>query len=149
MRNLLFSFVLLGQLFFYTAIANAEDIEFNLFEPSGKPVAYLSPAEDMTIYLWNGEPVAYVDNEKDGGPHVYGFNGKHLGWFMNGIIFDHNGEVACASKDALSRTEHEPYKGYKKYKPYRTYKSYPPSQPRLTTGFSNLGCTILLASGQS
>ncbi len=35
----------------------------------------------LTIYLWGGKPVAYLSAESDDGFHVYGFNGKHLGWF--------------------------------------------------------------------
>lgn len=128
--------------------AYAEDVEFSLFEPSGKPVAYLAPAEDMTFYLWSGEPVAYLDNEGEEGPYVYGFNGQHLGWFVNGVIFDRNGLIACASNEILTRTDYEPYKSYKKYKPYKKYKSRPPRKPDLKMKSSPLGCALLLASGQ-
>lgn len=127
--------------------AQASDVEFSFYEPSGTPVAYLAPAEEMTIYTWSGDPVAYLDTDEADGPHVYGFNGKHLGWFAKGLIFDKTGKVACASKEALSTTEYEPYKSYKKYKPYRAYKERSPRQPSFTAVSSSLGCLLLLANG--
>lgn len=51
--------------------------EITLFETSGQPTAYIA-TEDMTIFLWTGEPVAYFIKNS-----IYGFNGKHLGWFEN------------------------------------------------------------------
>ncbi len=54
-------------------------MELTIYDKSGRPHAYI--ADDGTIYLWNGEPVAYLEEE-----HVYGFNGTHLGRFENGII---------------------------------------------------------------
>lgn len=52
--------------------------ETTLFDSRGRAAAYI--AEDLTIYMWSGKPVAYLDRDSGGGFHVYGFNGKHLGW---------------------------------------------------------------------
>ena len=52
------------------------DSEISLFNSNGEAVAYIAVDDDLTIYLWSGDPVAYIDDED-----VYGFNGKHLGWF--------------------------------------------------------------------
>jgi hypothetical protein len=48
--------------------------------------------DDMTIYLWAGKPVAYLDLVGSGEFDVYGFNGQHLGWFANGAIRNHFGQ---------------------------------------------------------
>lgn len=128
--------------------SNAGEVEFSFFEPSGKPVAYLAPSEEMSIYLWSGEPVAYIDVEKQDGPHVYGYNGEHLGWFEKGAIFNKDGKVACASKEMLTRADYEPYKSYKEYKPYRSYQSRPPRKPRFSLSPSPISCTLHLARGQ-
>ena len=46
------------------------------YDQHGRPVAY---SEDSThIYLFTGEPVAYLD-----GDVVYGYNGKHYGWWRS------------------------------------------------------------------
>jgi len=59
----------------------------------------------MTIYLWDGKPVAYFSREN---ADVYGFNGMHLGWFVGGIVRDHVGNahreqlVALAARNVIS-----------------------------------------------
>ena len=50
--------------------------------------------EELTIYMWSGEPVAYLMNDSAGGYHVYGFNGKHLGWFVGSVVRNHRGDAA-------------------------------------------------------
>jgi hypothetical protein len=46
----------------------------------------------VSLYDGSGKPVAYLDSDaaEPGGFMVYGFNGKHLGWFVNGVIWDHS-----------------------------------------------------------
>jgi len=54
-----------------------------LFSYDGNPVAYIADDPEHSIYLCNGTPVAYmVGNE------VYGYNGIHLGWYENDIMWD-------------------------------------------------------------
>jgi len=61
-------------------------MEQALFNVNGEPIAYISDDHMRAIYLWDGHPVAYLYEY-----HVYGFNGRHLGWFINGIVYDHEG----------------------------------------------------------
>lgn len=121
--------------------------EISLFDSSGNAAAYISAPEKLTIYLWSGEPVAYLDAASTGVVHVYGFNGKHLGWFENGIVLDSSGNAACVTKDAMSGTNYEPYKSYKQYKPYKSYKEYAPYKPHFSQRWSNLPCIIALGLG--
>lgn len=60
--------------------------EVSLFDQKGNAVAYIADDGEGTIYLWNGEAVAYLVQEK-----VYGFNGQHLGWFDEGVMRDIKG----------------------------------------------------------
>ena len=91
--------------------------EISLFDSQGKAVAYV--ADNLTIYLFVGKPVAYISND-----NIYGFNGKHLGWWVKGIIRDHDGDAIGVTKAASNiYTEYEPYKGYKEYAPYKPYWS--------------------------
>lgn len=59
-----------------------------LYDKSGQAVAYIAEDHRGTIYLWEGLPTAYLHE----GEHVYGINGKHLGWFKDEILFTHRGE---------------------------------------------------------
>jgi hypothetical protein len=129
---------------FVSSLTYAND-EISLFNSAGKPVAYV--AEDLTIYLWSGKPVAYLVNKSDKF-HVYGFNGKHLGWFIKGAIFGHKGKATGAVKERFSGyTSYEPYKSYKQYKPYKNYKQYAPYQPYLSNSWSDISLKLFLLQG--
>jgi hypothetical protein len=59
-----------------------------LFNKNGDAVAYITDDYHETIYLPDGRPVAYLYEER----HIYGINGHHLGWFIDDIMYNHNGE---------------------------------------------------------
>src|SRR5262245_22862705 len=61
------------------------DEEINLFDSDGRPVAYIVADDERTLYLWEGKAVAYLDYDGAGELDVFGFNGKHLGWFIGGV----------------------------------------------------------------
>ena len=63
-------------------------MERTLFNKDGNAVAYISDDSLNTIYLWEGYPVAYVYEEQ----HIYGINGRHLGWMIDQVIYNNNGE---------------------------------------------------------
>src|SRR5260221_1435436 len=119
-----------------------------LFDAQGKAKAYI--AEDLTIYLWAGKPVAYLDRDSAGdGFNIYGSNGKHIGWFVKGVARDHNGNAACAVKSTLRLTELEPLKGLKELKPLKSLKELAPLRPLFTREWSETPCRIFLAEGES
>ena len=62
-------------------------MERTLSDKDGEPVAYITDDYHQTIYLWDGSPVAYLYQEA----HIYGINGRHLGWFMSDILYDGEG----------------------------------------------------------
>ena len=142
MKNTLILLVLL-----FSMNLSAQD-EISLFNSDGDTTAYIDTEDDdLTIYLWGGKPVAYL-HKKSGEFHVYGFNGNHLGWFIDGIIWDHEGDVVGAIKEATSMyTNYEPYKGYKEYKPYKGYKEYAPYKPYLSRSWSSMNFKLFLLQG--
>jgi hypothetical protein len=129
----------------FSSAAAAQEV--SLFDQSGKPQAYIALDDEMTIYLWSGTPVAYLKDGDGGGYDVYGFNGKHLGWFTAGVIWDHHGDASCATQDRLRSTQYEQYKSYKQYKPYKSYTEYAPYRPHFSNGFGDTPCQFLLAGG--
>lgn len=120
----------------------AQGDEISLLDGSGEAVAYIAVDDEMTIYLWGGKPVAYLDGED-----VYGFNGKHLGWFLEGAIFDHKGDAVCVLKGRHRSPKYEGYKGYKAYKPYKSYTEYAPYKPYFSNRFSAVPCSLALGMG--
>jgi hypothetical protein len=63
-------------------------MQTTLYDKNGEAEAYVTDDYHNTIYLWDGSPVAYLYDDE----HVYGINGRHLGWFTGDILFTNNGE---------------------------------------------------------
>ena len=117
-----------------------------LFDSKGNPIAYLDFDDDNTFYLWNGTPVAYLSSNNT----IYGFNGKHLGWYEKGIIRNLLGEKNGFNKSALGVfPKYEPYKSYKSYKPYKAYKEYAQYKPFYSFSVSNESLSQFMTNGIS
>lgn len=96
-----------------------------LFDANGAPAAYIDHADENTIYSFEGEPLAYLD-----GDNVYGFNGKHIGWYEEGILWDHSGARAGYTKNTSPVfTQFEPFKSFKQFKPFKAFKEFAPFKP--------------------
>jgi hypothetical protein len=121
--------------------------ELSLFDSEGKAIAYIVTDDDFTIYMWDGTPVAYLYPKMDQ-YSIYGFNGNHLGWLVDGIIRDHNGNAVGFIKNAVNMyTQYEPYKSYKQYKPYKSYREYEPYMPYLTNNWATMPLSLFLLQG--
>ena len=140
------SFALTAALLGCSSFALADD-EVTLFDGRGKAQAYVAMGDEMTIYLWSGKPAAYLDRDSAGGFHIYGFNGKHLGWFVGGVARDHEGNAACAVKERLPTTEFEPFKAFKEFKPFKNFKEFAPFRPSFSTSWGDTPCRLFLAKG--
>jgi len=62
-------------------------MEKTLYDKKGEAVAYIAIDYQEAVYFWDGQPVAYVYQEN----HLYGINGRHLGWFIDDILYDQEG----------------------------------------------------------
>jgi hypothetical protein len=125
----------------------AGDEEVSLFSGAGKAEAYIALDDELTIYLWSGKPVAYLERDSQGGYNVYGFNGQHLGWFVRGVIWDHEGNGSCAVREVLQSTQAEPFKAFKQFKPFKSFTQFAPFRPAFTNKFGDNPCRFLLAEG--
>ena len=81
-------------------------METTLFDRYGVPKAYIDEEKNF-IYIWHGKAIAYIDDEK-----VYGWKeGIHLGWFIDGILYDLKGTRVGYLGDKCPVTPHsEPSK---------------------------------------
>ena len=88
--------------------------------------------------------MAYLDNE-----NLYGFNGKHLGWYENGIIWNHNGEKCGFNKESLPVfAKFEPFKSFKKFKPFKSFKEFAPFKPFKSSSISKMNFADFLKLGE-
>ncbi len=120
--------------------STSDPSEIDLWDRRSIATAYIAPAEDNTIYLWTGEPVAYLYGE-----HIYGFNGVHLGWFLDGVVYDYEGVGLGFSRQApYVAQNNEPPKAPKQPKPVRQPREPAPPMPPTTLGvYTELLSTML------
>ncbi len=118
--------------------------EITLFDSTGSAIAYIADDAEQTIYLWHGEAVAYLSQAL-----VYGFNGKHLGWFDLGILRDKRGSPVGFTRNTCPHpTKAEPAKHVKKVKKVKTVRSVASTRVANTTVPSTLSLNEFLQSGQ-
>ena len=118
--------------------------EISLYDDAGEAVAYIDTDDEMNIYLWKGEPVAYLD-----GQSIYGFNGKHLGWFKEGIIWDHGGYAVGFIEGAVNKlTKLERLKGLQKLTPLKSLQQLEPLEPLHKSQWARLPLEIFLTMGK-
>tara|TARA_R110001583_G_C5602643_1_gene404631 strand:+ start:62 stop:496 length:435 start_codon:yes stop_codon:yes gene_type:complete len=123
--------------------------EVTLFDSNGDARAYIDYDEDATIYLWNGKSVAFLEN--DGTDMcVFGFNGKFLGWYEEGIIRDKNGNAVGARKGAINMvTTIEPIKSIQEITPIKPITPITPIKPIYSNSWSSESLTEFLYSGKN
>ena len=134
-------------LLIFSFTVHAQDEEIAIFNSRGRAIAFLEVGEDQTIYMWSGKPVAYLHKENKE-QHIYGFNGKHLGWYEEGILYTHDGDAIGLIEGAMTVfTEFEPIKGFKRFKPSKNFKEFPPFKPFFSKYFSKTPLSIFLLEG--
>ena len=117
--------------------------EISLFDQKGNAVAYIASDGEGTVYLWNGEAVAYLVQEK-----VYGFNGEHMGWFDKGVMRDLKGARVGFVKSACPVTpKTERTKSTKKTKKTKMTKRTARTRPTNKNANSALPLDIFLQGG--
>ena len=118
--------------------------EINLYDSSGNATAYIDDyLADRVIYLWNGTPQAYLIQSD-----VFGFNGKHLGWFEKGILRDNDGKLVATIKEAADKiTVDGSLKGLKQTPPEKKYHEMPPVRPYFSTLWSLTKLNDFLLNG--
>lgn len=95
------------------------------YDHTGRPTAYTENSD--VLYSFNGRPVAYLD-----GDSLYSFSGKHLGWFDQGWVRDHQGACVfftdhAAGSGPVKPVKHVlPVKSVKNVLPVRGAKNVKP-----------------------
>ena len=134
------------------------EVEITLFDRYGHSTAYIATDDGMTIYLWNGNPVAYLEQDPAGGFHIFGFNGRHLGWLVDGIVRDQRGDAVCAQREAMGTdnpgfytelNDPEPFKELREMKPIQELKEFAPFRPHFSYSWSDSSCNLYLYQGAS
>jgi hypothetical protein len=97
------------------------------YDQFGSRVIYTH--DDTHLYLFSGHPVGYLRRDS-----VYGFDGRHLGWFINGWIYDHYGSPRFFSEKSKGGPLKPlkkliPLKSLRKLRPLKAMRQLPPLKP--------------------
>ncbi len=111
--------------------------ELIFFDSHGDAIAYVDEADDV-IYLLSGEPVAILDDES-----VFAFDGRHVGWFMDGWIRDHHGACVYFTDEATGGPVRpvrsvRPVRGVRQVRPVRGVREVRPIRPTRLMSWSDL-----------
>ena len=116
-----------------------------LFSRNGDAVAYLMDDFRQTIYLWSGFPVAYLYEDR----HIYGLNGRHLGWFIAEVLYDHDGKrIGFTSGSCPVPIAKESSKGKRRSADEPRARWTPPPLPELGHQYADMDLAEFLMEGQ-
>ena len=116
-----------------------------LFDKHGNPVAYIADDYNKTVYLWDGSPVAYIYE----GEHVYGINGRHLGWWLDEILYNVDGDrIAFTSGTCPVAIGKESQKSKKQRMEEIRPRWKAPPLPKLGFDFASQDLADFLREGQ-
>ena len=126
-----------------TSRSGSKGLDF--YDSRGRAVAYVDEDENLTIYLWDGKPIAYLDEDS-----VYGFNGKHLGWLKGDAIYDHDGNIVAALPEAFqSPVSAAPAKSFKQFAPFKAFKEFKPFKPFFGMSWSDVPAKVFFLRGSN
>ncbi|WP_394800317.1 4-fold beta flower protein [Mucilaginibacter daejeonensis] len=106
-------------------------METSIYGTDGRANMYIAD-DSETIYTWEGYAVCYLVDEK-----IYCWRGKHLGWFLNGILYDLDGYRIGYTQDMYPRIRYtERTKWTKKTKRTKYTRQTARTRPTLKTSES-------------
>ncbi len=116
-----------------------------LFDKEGRAIAYLHNDYHRSIYLWEGRSVAYLYGDED---HVYGINGKHLGWFIDEVLYTNDGtRIGFTSLTCPVPVGREPAKGERRSVDQIRPRWKAPPTPKLGFEFAERDLAEFLSEG--
>jgi hypothetical protein len=98
------------------------------------PVAYVD--DGTNAFAYGGGALFYVDRDL-----VFSYPGDFIGWIVDGVVRDKNGDAILAIDDSLSAPSHppispEPSRTSHRAPPKRATREIPPLQPPMTTAWT-------------
>lgn len=100
-------------------------MDLTFYDAAGRAVAYCD--DERHVYTFSGTPLGYLE-----GDSVWGFDGRHLGWWHRGWVLDHHGAAVLftdlADGSGLQRPSKQmrPAKGIKGMTPQPATKRVKP-----------------------
>ena len=111
------------------------------YNRNGSAVAYLDN-DGKSIYLFDGSPVAWLHGDR-----VYGYNGRYLGWYQMGWVYDRSGYPTYFTRGASGgpakpARRARPPRGARRARPARRARQAAPARPARRTSWSPLSSNL-------
>ena len=108
-----------------------------LYNSDGEATAYIDD-DGESIYLYSGEPVAWLSNDR-----VYSYEGRYLGWIQQGWVFDRSGNRSFFTSSASGGPvkpvrQVRPVRGVRMVRPVRGVREVAPVRPVRSMFWSTL-----------
>ena len=94
--------------------------------------------ENDRLVDFDGKSIGFIDDED-----IYDYNGNHRGWYIGGLLRDHNGdcvgfgeEVTDTRYSFLPFKDFGPFPGFVEFEPFRPFKELAPYKPFFTIDWS-------------
>lgn len=132
------------------AIVDPGQGQVTLYDAGKESVAYIDYPDDATIYLFDGEPVAFIRSEE----LVFSFNGRFLGWYRDGVLYDRTTYAVGARHDIVrgaintAVTFPDKMKGVKRPKPLKPNVEDAFARPVLYDSWSEQTLTAFFEKGK-
>jgi hypothetical protein len=108
----------------------------DFYDRHGRAIAF-SDDDDEALYLWNGRPIAFLNDGK-----VYAYSGRFVGWFEHGWLRDRRARCVAFTEDAeggpAKPARHaRPARGVRRARPARGARQAAPARPARSTSWSD------------
>ena len=117
----------------------------NLFDKTGRAVAHIAEDQENAIFLWRGLHIGVLVEDR----HIFGINGKHLGWFVDGVIYDTKGDRIGFTEGTcpIPVSKITPRWRQRSKEEAKPKEKMPPT-PHFTTHYSNQDLLEFLKAGE-
>lgn len=104
----------------------------------GNPILYYKSSENV-FFDYAGNSKFYLKKDNLGDVNIYNFNGKHLGWYINGTLRDHQGRIMASETNKLMNVTYKmpPIKPVERIIPIKGVEELAPIKPLWINQFSS------------
>ena len=129
--------ILKGSFFIFVYLIPILGITQVFHDNQGNAILYYK--QDANIfYDYIGNCKFYLTRDNLGDINIYNFNGKHIGWYVNGTLRDHQGRIMASETNKLINITYKmsPMKPLEKSTPLRALEELGPIRPMWVEQFS-------------
>ena len=114
----------------------------------GTPILFFN-SNQKVLFDYAGNPKFYFKTDYWGDVNIFNFNGKHIGWYVNGTLRDHQGNIMASETNKLINVTYQMpgIKPLEKLLPLKAVEEIVPMRPLWNNQFSAYSIIYYQGSG--